>query len=467
MKKRLICILLVVVMAIGLFATTVSAEESIEQNKKEIYTYLTGTMGLNTAAACGIMANIYYETTFRVDIWNASGTHYGMFMYYSGLHSQLFDWCEENGYDYRTCEGQLKFFNHLMKKSYSSTLSKLQNVANTADGAYSAADIFCREFERPANASAQGAKRGSYASGTLFPAYASGASNSAGSSGSSSNSGSSNVKTVNYTAYVTATTLNVRSGAGTGYGIQDVLNYGDAVNVVAESGNWGKLSSGGWASLNYLSKTAPTSSGSASGTTYKVNASGGLNVRSGAGTDYEVVKTINNGASVTIVAKSGNWGQLSSGGWVCMDYLSSGSGNSNNSSSTGNSYTVNASGGLNVRSGAGTGYAVTKTLDNGASVTIVETAKDASGNTWGKLSSGGWVCMDYLSSGSANASGKTYTVDATGGLNVRSGAGSDNAVVKTLNDGASVTIVETAKDASGTTWGQLSSGGWVSMDYLK
>ncbi len=472
MKKRLICILLVAVMTMSMIATTAFAAESPEQNKKEIYTYLTGTMGLNTAAACGIMSNIYHETGFRVDIYDASGGYYGMFMYYSGLSSQLFSWCDENGYDHRTINGQLTFFNYLMKKSYSSLLTKLQNVSNTADGAYSAADMFCREFERPANASAQGVRRGTYASGTLFPEYASGkvdTSVNTGNTGSTGSTGNS-VTAVSYTAYVTATTLNVRGGAGVGYSIQDVLECGDAVSVVGESGNWAKLSSGGWVSRNYLSKTAPSGSSNGS-TTYTVNASGGLNVRSGAGTEYSVVKTISNGASVTIVSKSGNWGQLSSGGWVSMDYLTTGSGSSSSSTNTsGAAYTVNASGGLNVRSGAGTGNDVVNYLSNGTAVTVVSTSKDASGTTWAKLSIGGWVSMNYLTtgnSGSTSSTGNTYTVEASGGLNVRSGAGTGCNVVNMLSNGASVTVVSTTKDASGTTWGKLSSGGWVSMEYLK
>ena len=51
-------------------------------------------------------------------------------------------------------------------------------------------------------------------------------------------------------------------------------------------------------------------------------------------------------------------------------------------------------------------------------------------------------------------------------LNVRSGAGLDKDVVSSLWKGAQVTVVATAQDSAGQSWGQLSSGGWVSMEWL-
>ena len=46
---------------------------------------------------------------------------------------------------------------------------------------------------------------------------------------------------------------------------------------------------------------------------------------------------------------------------------------------------------LNVRQGPGTTYAILKQIQKGTACTIVE-EKDG----WGKLSEGGWVCLDYL-----------------------------------------------------------------------
>ena len=44
---------------------------------------------------------------------------------------------------------------------------------------------------------------------------------------------------------------------------------------------------------------------------YVVNASGGLNVRTGPGTNYSVIRTLANGTQVTVVQNSGDWRKIS------------------------------------------------------------------------------------------------------------------------------------------------------------
>jgi len=388
LKKRLICILLIAALLVTLVAISAAAAESPAANEKEIYTYLTGEMGLNTAAASGIMANIYYETNFIADK-SVSG-YYGLFMYWSGLASELRTWCGDNGYDYTTVYGQMKFFDYKMRNSYQTLLSTLSSISNTADGAYSAADMFCRQFERPANATYEANRRGAYASGTLFPKYV----------GSVDTPSTPPENSVSYTGYVTASILNVRSGPGTGYSVTSTLSYGSSVSVAAESGDWCKLASGNWVSKTYIS-TSPVSSGtsggsSGGGSTYYVTASA-LNVRSAPGTSNSVINCLYNGSAASVIAEDfdsngDTWCKLSSGGWVSKAYLSASAGGG---SAQGSTYTVTASA-LNVRSGAGTDKDVINCLPNGTSVTVVATAQDSSGQAWGQLSSGGWVSMEYL-----------------------------------------------------------------------
>ena len=46
-----------------------------------------------------------------------------------------------------------------------------------------------------------------------------------------------------------------------------------------------------------------------------------LNIRAGAGTNFQVVGAIKDKGTYTIVQVSGNWGKLKSGaGWICLDY---------------------------------------------------------------------------------------------------------------------------------------------------
>ncbi|MFB5282911.1 N-acetylmuramoyl-L-alanine amidase [Peribacillus sp. Hz7] len=59
-----------------------------------------------------------------------------------------------------------------------------------------------------------------------------------------------------------ASSLNIRTGAGTSYGILTAVKKGQAVTLFETKGNWGRIetSSGitGWASLSYLTKTKPS-----------------------------------------------------------------------------------------------------------------------------------------------------------------------------------------------------------------
>ncbi len=117
-------------------------------NYSTIYSYVTGTMGLNKAAACGILANLYRESNFNP---NTGGTYYGIVQWGGGRKSNLKSWCASNGYDYSSLSGQLAFMYHELKSSYSSCLSGLKSVENTEDGAAKAAEIFCRQYERAAS----------------------------------------------------------------------------------------------------------------------------------------------------------------------------------------------------------------------------------------------------------------------------------------------------------------------------
>jgi len=69
------------------------------------------------------------------------------------------------------------------------------------------------------------------------------------------------------TKYVTATSLNIRSGPGTNHPKQGKLSYGDKVTVVATTDGWQKLSTGGWVSGIYLANSAPRAGSSSTGNT--------------------------------------------------------------------------------------------------------------------------------------------------------------------------------------------------------
>ena len=228
------------------------------------------------------------------------------------------------------------------------------------------------------------------------------------------------------TGTVTASALNIRSGAGTNYSVITKVYKGESVDILDTSNGWYKvkLSNGkiGWASSDYITRMSNSNSNSQNGSSIsgygKVTAST-LNVRSGAGTSYSVVTKVYKGNKVELLESSNGWYKikLSSGkvGWASSDYITRINNSSNNNSQSGTSISgygkVTAST-LNVRSGAGTSYSVVTKAYKGDKVELLE-----SSNGWYKikLSSGkvGWVSSDYITKidNSNNTEHETPSID--------------------------------------------------------
>ena len=71
-------------------------------NETAIYNYVINTMGLNNAAACGILANIYKESSFNPHALGDSGTSYGICQWHGSRWDRLKTYCSNNGLD-STC----------------------------------------------------------------------------------------------------------------------------------------------------------------------------------------------------------------------------------------------------------------------------------------------------------------------------------------------------------------------------
>ena len=138
------------------------------------------------------------------------------------------------------------------------------------------------------------------------------------SSGSSGSGSSGGTITLNNSVYrVTGSTVNLRSGAGTGYSVKRVLTQGTAFRVTGMSGNWYKITTleGGY--TGYISKNF-------SGTGATAQTTANLNMRSGAGTGNSVVQTVPKGRSVTVTSVTGNWAYVTYNGYsgyCSLNYL--------------------------------------------------------------------------------------------------------------------------------------------------
>ncbi|MBR6766739.1 MAG: hypothetical protein IKM02_02180 [Clostridia bacterium] len=142
-----------------------------KSNEEITYLFLTKVMGYNTAAAVGVMANIKYESGYKPVSNGDSGSSYGICQWHAGRKTRLINWCDENGYDHATLEGQLYYLKHDLTNSYTKVHKYLSAVENTAEGAYDAGYYFCYHFESPSSKATKSITRGEYARDTLWARY--------------------------------------------------------------------------------------------------------------------------------------------------------------------------------------------------------------------------------------------------------------------------------------------------------
>ena len=219
-----------------------------------------------------------------------------------------------------------------------------------------------------------------------------------------------------YKATVTATSLNVRSGAGTSYSVITKLSKGTVVDVIESASNgWKKIKTSngttGWVSGDYLTTGSAGNSStnnSTSQTSYKATVNtDSLNMRKGAGTSYSVITKLSKGTVVDVLESASNgWKKVKTSngttGWVSGSYLTTGvveyTSTDNSTSQTSYKATVNTDS-LNMRKGAGTSYSVITKLSKGTVVDVLESAS----NGWKKIKTSngtiGWVSGSYLANG--------------------------------------------------------------------
>lgn len=141
---------------------------NITENTRQIYEYLTGELGLNHAAACGVLGNIHLESAFFLLALGDGGTSYGICQWHLGRFSSLIAYCNEAGLDYNTLEGQLSYMRYELETGYSGVLSYIKSVPDTQQGAYDAAYYWCVGYELPNDMYYRGAQRGNLAANEYY-----------------------------------------------------------------------------------------------------------------------------------------------------------------------------------------------------------------------------------------------------------------------------------------------------------
>ena len=327
-----------------------------------------------------------------------------------------------------------------------------------------------------------------------------------GDSGNNGNNGSETTYPEK-SAKVNASSVNVRSGAGTENSVVATLSLNTPVKVTGEAkdGNgatWYKVKfdgGEGYMHSDYVTIDESGDSGNTGGGTTTEPKKGTVNgdyvnVRSGAGTEHSGVTSLSKGTAVTIIGEEkdssgATWYKIQYAGgegYMHSDYVTVGdSGSQGGNPSEEPSYQeksakVNANS-VNVRSGAGTNNRVVATLSLNSVITVIGEEKDGNGATWYKIrynGGEGYMLSDYVTIDGSSESGnpgeepsyqeKSAKVNASS-VNVRSGAGTNNSVVATLSLNSVVTVIGEEKDSNGATWYKVKYNGgegYIHSDYV-
>ena len=199
--------------------------------------------------------------------------------------------------------------------------------------------------------------------------------------------------------------LNIRADAGAGNAWVGSLKRGDRVEILeqkmADGKVWGRCEKGWFCITGYVTVETVTEEPGQTPEEPAVKIYGTLtgyyklNIRAEAGTQYALVGELAKGDRVEILEQvqvgEQTWGRIDRG-WICLTgYMTLETVTDDGEEKQLMTVTAYS---LNIRAGAGTGYAVVGTLLQGDRVEVLET-KTVDGKTWARIAEG-WVSMAYL-----------------------------------------------------------------------
>lgn len=161
-------LILILILTYACFGAAANEQLIVE---RQVYDYLTQEMGLPSASACGILANIEHESAFDLQALGDNGTSFGLCQWHAGRYTNLKTYCRSRGLDYRTAEGQLAYLKFELETNYASLYALLLGMEDSPNGAYRAAQLWCTEFERPANMEQRAKERATLAKGKYWNRY--------------------------------------------------------------------------------------------------------------------------------------------------------------------------------------------------------------------------------------------------------------------------------------------------------
>ncbi|PEK99730.1 hypothetical protein CN601_22945 [Bacillus sp. AFS017336] len=175
--------------------------------------------------------------------------------------------------------------------------------------------------------------------------------------------------------------VRIRSGAGTSYQILGSVNKGQSIEVISYSNGWYKVKVNGitgYMSATYVEKVTESNSSTNQVVTSGnyISTGNGVRIRSGAGTNYQIIGSVNKNQKLDVISSSNGWYKVKVNGltgYMSASYVakvteSNSNTDSNPVVSTGNYITT---GSVNIRSGAGTSYQILGSVNKNQKLDVI------------------------------------------------------------------------------------------------
>ena len=122
-----------------------------EEEFIEFADFLRDELELNDASLAGILSNIQFESGFDPNKVGDMGNAYGLCQWRGPRLEQMIRFCEENGLNPVTREGQLRFLVHDLKEVYIYAYDQIRLCRDSEEGALQATYFFCAYYEVPSD----------------------------------------------------------------------------------------------------------------------------------------------------------------------------------------------------------------------------------------------------------------------------------------------------------------------------
>ncbi|MFP7297512.1 SH3 domain-containing protein [Neobacillus niacini] len=264
---------------------------------------------------------------------------------------------------------------------------------------------------------------------------------------------------------IAESTVNIRNGPGLSYQLVKQVKKGEKFTVLKEKGDWIQIqlsaAKTGWVANWVVTKssngTTTTSSGNSKGRSAEANTNQ-LRVRSGPGTSFRIISSLNKGQIVSVVDENENWLKISASfgeGWVAREYMDLKS-NSTNSKDDNTNKSIDkgiVTDTLNIRKEPSTKGSIIGKLAKGTTVSIYSKK-----NNWLEIKYSGqsaWVSSEFVQIGNQSTPSKSTGVIGTvtaSSLSIRDGSSLNARIIGSVSKGQKFAILDEVNN-------------WVKIEY--